>query len=70
MNVRQSDISRILMNPKHKRLSGLGEVSPHFLDPLSRRHRMQGNDPVTSRILRLRTVPTERKQQGEEEDSD
>src|SRR4029079_7858637 len=36
MRVGKSDISRILMNPKHKRLSGLCEIARHPLNPLPR----------------------------------
>ncbi len=50
MRVRQGDVSRILMDSKHKGFPGLGEIAPHLLDPLSRLERMERNDAV-SRIL-------------------
>src|SRR5450432_3696055 len=64
MNVRQNDISRIIMYPKHKGLSRPAVIAPHFLDPLSRSDLVQGYDAVMGRlILRLSIVPDEGERQ-------
>ena len=64
MGVGKSDISRILMNPKHERLSGLCEIARHLLDPLPRlKCAQRGNAVLPGLILRLRVVPGEGQRQ-------
>jgi hypothetical protein len=64
MDVGKSDISRILMNPKHERLSGLGEIARHFLDPLPwLKCAQRGNAVLPGLILCLRGVAAEGQRQ-------
>src|SRR6478752_8303878 len=59
MHVRQRDISRILVNPEYKGLSRLGGIPPHILDPLSRLHRVEGNDDMMTNVLCLHIIHTD-----------
>ena len=66
----KGDIPRILMNPKHKRFPGFGEIARHFLDPLSRlKSGKRINRVRRGMILRLRIVPREEQRQ-ENDDRD
>ena len=64
MSVGKSDISRILMNPKYKRLSGLCEIARHPLDPLPRlKFAQRVNIVLPGLVLCLRVVPGEEQRQ-------
>ncbi len=64
MSVGKSDISGILMNPKHERLSGLCEIARHLLDPLPRlKFDQRVNTVLPGLILRLRVVAAEGQRQ-------
>jgi len=64
MSVRKSDISGILMNPKHERLSGLCEIAGHLLDPLPRlKFAQRENAVLPGLILSLRVLPREAQRQ-------
>ena len=64
MSVGKSDIARIRMNPKHKRLSGLREIARHPLDPLPwLKFAERINIVLPGLILGLRVVPGERQRQ-------
>ena len=64
MSVGKSDISGILMNPKHERISGLCEIARHLLDPLPRlKFAERVNIVLPGLILCLRVVPGEGQRQ-------
>jgi len=69
MNVRQRDVSRVLVNPKDEGLSGLAEIAFLFLGHGARRERMKWHDVLQGRRLRLRKRPEESEQQGDDDDS-
>jgi len=69
MNVRQRDVSRVLVNPKDEGLSGLAEIALHLLYPLARRERMKWHDVLQRRRLRLRKRREGSEQQGDDGDS-